>query len=353
VIIRKLSGKIAKIVCTEQYIQQKDNCVNLSEYKAYANKIQEWARPYLRNAPTLSTTQSCCINIDEKTLSIIGIQRSADLNEILFKETLKYDDLSSLKLVLSGLVEKHDLQLTPVYWLLNPHQYELNLMDSLPVPKDEFKTALSWRIRSLIKYPIEDAALEYFELPAKKNAPNLPLIAAVTAHKSKLLEITQLLQECNLQLTNITIAELAMTNLTSLYENDEKSTAFLYFYDGTLVLNISYQKYLYLTRRITLPRTSENAVDYEKLSLEIMRYFDFFRSQWRLSAPARIFISKKDEDAAPVAKALSERLLNAVVPYKLNSTLINNKDSAVIDTHFLLDYGCLLRKEGAHAAPGN
>ncbi len=83
-----------------------------------------------------------------------------------------------------------------------------------------------------------------------------------------------------------------------------------------------------------MSRTADNSIDCEKLSLEILRYFDFFRSQWRLSAPARIFVSKQDDDAATIAKTLSNRLLNAVVPYKLNSTLINNKDSAIIDTHY-------------------
>ncbi len=70
----------------------------------------------------------------DKEVSVIGVQRSADLNEILFLESLKYEDLSSLKLVLSGLVEKHQLQLTSPL-AIKPESIRFKLLDALPVPK--------------------------------------------------------------------------------------------------------------------------------------------------------------------------------------------------------------------------
>jgi len=203
--------------------KQKDNCVELTAYtKQFTDRIRRLAETYLQAVP-LSTTERCCISLRPNEISLLATHHHADTDEIIFLEKLKYEDAASLKLVLAGMIQKHQLQLVPVYWLLNPTHYDLNLIDSMPVPKSEMITALSWRIRSLVKYPIEDAVVDYFELPAKKNSPNAPLIAAVTAQKSQMQQQIKLIKECGLKLTTIDIPELAMQNLSALYENDEKS----------------------------------------------------------------------------------------------------------------------------------
>lgn len=341
-------------VYASRLVPQKDNCVDLSAYKAYyTDKIRALAQTYLREEQTLSTTERCCISLSTNELSLIAVHKQADTFDISFLETLHYDDVPSLKLVLSGMTTKHKLNLVPVYWLLNPYDYDLNLIDSMPVPKNELKTALSWRIRSLIKYPVEEAILDYFELPAKKNSPGAPLIAAVTAQSKLLSDRVNMIKECGLKLTNIDIPELAMLNLAALHEDDEKSSAFLYFYDHAMILNITYQKTLYFTRRISLPLNIDKSIDYEKLSLEILRYFDFFRSQWRLASPTRVFAADISGDVTLVAKALTERLLNTVTPYKLTNINISSDDNAKINAHYLLDYGCLLRKDISNAKPAN
>lgn len=319
----------------------------------YTEKLRNLAESYFREENILSTTQRCCISLDEQVLSIVVLDQHKEINDILLLDNLRFDDIKSLPLVLHGMVEKFKLTQTPVYWLLGPNDYQLNLIESMPVPKNEFLTALTWRIRSLITYPMDEAVMEYFELPAKKNAPNAPLIAAVTAQKTNLYSTISLFKECGLSMVKIDIPELAMSNLSALYENDERSTAFLYFYEKFIILNISNRKTLYFTRRINLAFTSENVIDFEKLSLEILRYFDFFRSQWRLSSPVRIFIASATGDMQSASKTLSERLMNQVEIYKLNATVLDEKNKAEISLKYLLDYGCILKQGSMDASTGN
>lgn len=328
--------------------------MELTKYtKHFADKFRTLARAYLNEDKPLSTTQRCCVSITAHEFRIININQSLGTNEIIFCDTLKFDDLKSLSLVLRGLSEKYELANTPVYWMLGPDDYQLNLIESIPVPANEFKTALSWRIRSLISYPIDEAVLEYFELPAKKGGQSTPLIAAVTAQKKQLSATINMLKDCGLQLATIDIPELALSNLAAVYESDEKCTAFLYFYEKMVILNISSKKLLYFTRRLNIPFTQEGPVDYEKISLEILRYFDFFRSQWRLSSPTRIFAATEIGDVQIIAKALSERLLNTVTPYSLDSSIISAANKDEIATKYLLDFGCLLRKESNNASSRN
>ncbi len=329
--------------------------MDLVAYKTYyMDKLHQLTKKFLQEEIQLSLTERCCISIKQHEFSILAINTATGANSILFDKQFKFDDVSSLKLVLAGAIQQFNMRSMPVSWLLHPNEYDLNLIDSMPVPKSELKTALTWRIRSLLKYPIEEAVIDYFELPPKKNAPNAPLIAAVSAQKNVLQNYINILNHCGMHLVNITIPELAMLNLSSLYEDNEKNSAFLYFYDSSMILNITSRKKLYFTRRITVPYNNESQIDYEKICLEILRYFDFFCSQWRASSPSQIFVSTETGDPTQLAKALTERLLNPVEAYVLKGSLINQSDIDKVNAHYLLDYGCLLTKHGGfNATAGN
>lgn len=282
------------------------------------------------------------MNGDELSFLCGDLQQSQP--EILFNNHLSNKSESELKLVFNGLIEQYELTDANIIWLLNPDEYELNLVESMPVPKNEIAAALTWRVRSLINYPIDEAVLEYFELPPKKNAPNSPFIGAVTAKRAKLATNIDYFKSLNLNLSVIDIPELSMVRLSAVYETDEKSTAFIFLFEKMLILNISSQKSLYFTRRINIGRNSNNEIDYEKISLEILRYFDYFRSQWRLPAPSRLLTAATKGDITIIAKQLSERLLNTVQPYQiLNDSMMPTVKQELLASD-LLSYGCLLRK---------
>lgn len=323
----------------------------------YSNElVQRFRRlteSFLKEEEPLSTTERCCVCLTANNMTIIGIRHNTLASEVRFYETFHYEKLNELQLVLKGLVQKHQLRHTPVFLLLNPEDYELNLIESLPVPKNEFMTALSWRIRSLLAYPIDEALMDYFELPAKKNSPTMPLIGAVTSQRSKVSSKISTIKNCGLTITTIDIPELAMANLSALHESDEKSTAFLYFYENYVILNISRQKQLYFTRRIGITRMADANIDFEKLSLEILRYFDFFRSQWRLAAPTRFLAAAEKGETQIITQRLSERLLNKVDAYQLPSSMFSEEVRQQIATHYLLDFGCLLRKDAGDVTPRN
>lgn len=315
----------------------------------YKEKIRNLAESWFREEHHLSTTQRCCVSFKKNELSILCLDSVEDSYKVLLLEKLKFDDLSSLSLILKGMSAQYQFNQMPFDWLLDPDDYQLNLIESMPVPEAEFEKALTWRVRSLINYPIEEAVLEYFELPAKKNTPNSPLIGTVTAQKSRLNATISMFKDCGLSLVKIDIPELAMVKLTDSYELDEKSTAFLYFYDSFVILNISNRKTLYFTRRITITRVNGNDIDFEALSLEILRFFDFYRSQWRLSSPTRILVASDYQDIQHASKLLSERLMNPVDVYSLQGSIFNDKFKNEISSKFLLNYGCLLKKGGINA----
>jgi MSHA biogenesis protein MshI len=312
----------------------------------YTKELQRWIEPFFKQKQPDLTTERCAFNIIGNHIIFLHVNYVENAIDICRYESLHFEDLEHLPLVLAGIVKKYQLENIPTYWLLTSEDYQLFLIETLPVAKDELREALNWRVRSLINYPIEEAVIDYFLIPGKKTAPNQPMVAAITA-KAPHLEVTlNLLDKCNLHLTTIDIPELALRNLTALYENDEKTTAMLYFQDNTVILNISREKTLYFTRRIPFASTVTNTTNqYETLSLDILRYFDYFQSQWRHPAPTRVFAAAAKGNTAEIAKSLSDYLLVTVEPYAIKNVLLPDNKKAVFESTYLLTLGCALRGE--------
>lgn len=312
----------------------------------YFKQFKEWIEPLLtESTPELFLNQRLTITFSSNEISFLHLDQIHDVCQVLMADTRPYNE-KSLTTILSDLAKRNNLENVPVTWLLGPDDYQLFLIESLPVAKDEFNDALEWRIRSLINYPVEEAVLDHFLLPAKKATPKSPMVAAVSAKQSTLSRLIDTFKNSNLMITDIAIPELAMRTLTAFYENDEKSTGFIYFYPNAAILNITLQKTLYFTRRINFIAPQEATPSaYEKLSLEIMRYFDYFQSQWRHPSPTRIFIAAEHLQTEPIATVLSETLLVSVEPFSLQPILVTQPNLLGLEKKYLLPLGASLQKE--------
>ena len=322
------------------------------ELTEYAKKVSRRLESYLRKKPRqIVTTHCCCIAFSLTELSIIHVNKTPAAVELVLAETIAHTGLDNLSSILSEVVRKHKLATVPAYWLLSPEEYQLFILDSLPVKDDELRDALQWRIRSMVSFSIDETVIDYFSLPAKKATPTNTMIAAVVAKMDILTKQVALFEQAGLQITVIDVPELAMRNLTSFCENDEKSTAFIYFYEDKVILNITCKKTLYFSRQIKLSTlTGTTTKNYEQLSLDIIRYFDYFQTQWRQARPTRILVSTKQEDRENLTKTLSEHLLQPVEPFPLELIFPHK---VKIDHKQLLVLGSLLREEGSYVTPGN
>lgn len=319
----------------------------------YVKKLRHWVKPLFVDKEPILTTERYCLFIGSHHIHLLGVDKTPTTTILLSNSSLEYDDVKNVPLILQGLIERISLTNTPIYWLLSPADYQLSLIESLPVQQSEFHEALKWRARSLVNYPIDEAVIDYFNLPPKKAAP-ANMIATVIARKDTLSTIIDTLKNCNAKLAVIDIPEIAMKNLTALYEDDAKSTAYIYFADDTVILNITREKTLFFTRRLPLDSTKEiTQADYEQLCLEIMRYFDYYQSQWRHPSPNRIFVSAHHLDDAELAKKLSELMLLTINPFKIKKLEGNSADLALLEKNNLLSYGCVLREESVNAKTGN
>jgi len=320
------------------------------ELASYINHLREWKNRWFAKTEQPITTERCSISMSANEIHLVHIDKRLDTFEVLMTETLQFEDLDTLALILAGIVNKYQLQSIPLTWVLAPNDYQLFLIESLPVSAEEFNEALSWRIRSLITYPITDAIVDYFKLPAKKTSAGKDMVAAITAPAAYVSKTSDIFKKAGLKPKKIDIPELAMRNLTALYETDEKATAFIYFFENTVILNITSKKILYFTRNLPLPAQEAENGGFEAFALDILRYFDYFQSQWRLPSPSRIYVASEKGNAEELAKSLSAYLATAE-PFPLQHLTARRVKINELGKQGLLALGAALYEEPAHAAP--
>lgn len=326
-----------------------------SQIELYAKKWLNKLEPWLSESAPLDATQRICLSFTGNTISLLQINKNAADIAILQNEDIEFENTDNLTILLTAVTKRYQLEHIPAYWLLSPDDYQLFFIDALPVKGDEFKDALNWRLRSLINFPIQEAAIDHFLLPAKKGASNQPMVVAVTARKQELQKNIETFEKAGITLTTIDIPELALRNLTAACENDEKSTAFLYFYNNMAILNLTRQKILYFTRRIAIVNNDRDAPNfYESMSLEILRYFDYFQSQWRYPSPSRFYIASHDGKTDDIVAGLSKHLMTQLEPFPLsNIVLLDKSKTTPLTNNALLSLGMTLRQEETNVTAGH
>lgn len=261
----------------------------------------------------VSLTDFFCISILPKEVNIAFAHRNQNKLELLFCESYLYDNPSQLPVVLAGIIKKHDLKNVKTSIILQPEDYQLLVTDALPVPASEFQSAIRFKIKDLLHYPINDVVIDNFPIPKIK--PDSPLkIMIVASQTSKLQKLTEMIRHTGFDLIIIDIPELALRNILSLYEKENQSAVLIYVQDKSIELLITAQNQIYIVRKLmfSLGQTNQDAEvseqEVERLSSEIQRSFGYYQSQWRQPMPARIVFASSKSFKTDVLSLLSQQL---------------------------------------------
>lgn len=184
--------------------------------------------------------------------------------------------------------------------LLAPSEYHLLQIEKPNVPTSELKQALSWKLKDMIDYPIEQATIDVIEIPTDlDNTSRQPYVYAVTAKNTLISGYIQcLLEEANAGLEAIDIPELAQRNIAYFLEQEGRALAMLSINQNDSLLTFSAEGELYYARHIDVNSAdivindSEQKTNmFERLSLEIQRSLDNFERQFPYVSVNRLVIA--------------------------------------------------------------
>lgn len=179
----------------------------------------------------------------------------------------------------------------PVGVVLATGEYQLLPLDAPPVPPDELKMAVRWRIKDQLEFPLDDVTVDVVRLEPG-NAESGGKLLAVVAHNQVLKKYVDLAERAKLTLAAIDIPELAQRNISALIDSSDRALALLSFtpYGGLLTVTrrgeLCFHRWLDCNP-VELAGLSEDRRRpvLDRIALELQRSLDYIERQhgdWRL-----------------------------------------------------------------------
>lgn len=199
----------------------------------------------------------------------------------------------SAESVLAQLAREHGLKRSHCTTVLTDSDYKLLLTEAPDVPADELKAAIRWRVKDLIDFHINDAALDVFDVPGQEGAAAREMYV-VAARAQAIQSRVDLLEAAGVNLEVIDIPELAQRNIAALLPEDAQGVALLSFDERGGLITITRQGFLYLSRTLAtsardLEDAQARAAHFDQVVLEVQRSLDYYESHFR-QAPIRNLI---------------------------------------------------------------
>ncbi len=253
-----------------------------------------------------------------------------------------------------------DVGRAPVSAVLGGDAYQLQLVETPKVPDDELEDAIRWRLQHLVEFPLEDAVVQVFEMPAHANKASPPVSYAVVSPKLDIVDEIERLQRAELAVDVIDIPELCVRNVAVHLPADRDGVGFVHFTDDCGYLTITRRGVLHLIRRIETRRGDfANPDDDEfarvervaSIALEVQRSLDYYESHYD-SQPIAELVIGPGAGLDGLGNALAEQLGINVHQLDLNEMFEMERPLSVEEQgHCLLAVGAALRADdGAHEA---
>ena len=183
--------------------------------------------------------------------------------------------------------------------LLPARQYQMQLIDAPNVPEAEMKSALRWRLKDVLGYPVESATVDIMAIPTEQAAAGRGRsVYAVSARNQDIESRMRMFAQARIALRVIEVAEMAQRNLAILFESDQRALAMLSFSEEGGLLTFTARGELYLSRRIEISleqligvRAEMRDQLFERIALELQRSLDHFDRQFSNIPLARLLLA--------------------------------------------------------------
>jgi len=199
--------------------------------------------------------------------------------------------------------------------MFDPNDYQMQLVEAPSVPAAEVKSAVRWKLKDLLDYPVDAATVDVAEVPTDRTgAARAQYVYAVSARNERVKARMKLFQDAKFPLDAIDIPEMAQRNIAKLYEQPGRGLALLAFDDHGGLLTVTADGELFMARRtdvsaanLTEVRSDMTDPTVERLVLELQRSLDHFDRQFSYVSVSRMLLAP-----LPVDIGLDRHLANSL-----------------------------------------
>ena len=209
--------------------------------------------------------------------------------------------------LLKQAVVAHGLAGMPVNFLLHPATYQMFLLEAPDVPANELRDAMRWRIKDLIREPLEEVVVDCFALPEDAYRGRTRMVYCAVLSKARMTEFAALIHQAGLKLASIDITEMAFRNLGLLAGAQATNLAVLRLRTSEGLICVQSGADVYMARRIE-HGLRQAAGDQSGMTLEIQRSLDYYESQLGKGYISRVMLLPMKRDGERTFQALSSGL---------------------------------------------
>jgi MSHA biogenesis protein MshI len=252
--------------------------------------------------------------------------------------------------VLAPLNHNRQLARAPVSAVLSTQDYQLVQVDAPDVQPSEMRSAVRWKLRDIISFPVNEAVVDVFEIPEQARYVETRMIFAVAARSEAVRRVIELVKPRSRGFDVIDIPELCLRNLSALLPQDERGVALIVLGEGFAQLLLTCQGILYLARRIELRQSDVISLedgaekDTLPLAIELQRSLDYYESHFDRAPIADIVVAADEERAQRAVESLRQETGLATDSFNIRQ-LFNVEAGIEPDTRFaaLVALGAALR----------
>ena len=238
--------------------------------------------------------------------------------------------------------------------LLGGGEYQIMNVEAPNVPREEVKTAVRWRLKDILDFPVAEATIDVLGIPLDANARAQQSLFVVAAKNSVIAPRQKLFLDARVDLAAIDIPEMAQRNVSAMLEPEGRGVAMLSFGDDGGLLTVSYRGELYLSRRfdVTLaqllePDHERKHASFDRITLELQRSLDHFERQYSFISVSKLVLGPSA--VSGLEEYLSSNLYTPVETLDLATVFdlsaVPELADKALQQRFLLPLGAALRQE--------
>ncbi len=196
--------------------------------------------------------------------------------------------------------------------LIGQADYQMLLVETPNVKREEIKSAVRWKIKDMIDYPADAATVEVLEVPASLVPQRAPSLYAVVSKSEALRRLIERFEAARIELEVIDIADTAQRNIAALYETPERALLTLSFDPDGGLITITSGAELYVSRRLDLPYAQVTGAPpareraFGRVVIEVQRSLDHFERNFGQLSLDRVLLAPMPQADDLVAHLASQ-----------------------------------------------
>ena len=204
--------------------------------------------------------------------------------------------------------------------------YNLLLVEAPNVADGELRDAIRFRVKDMLSFPLEEALIDVFPLPADSSRSGRKMVYVVAAKEADVRDIMALVEQAELKLTSVDISEMALRNITERLDIGQRGVAMVRLLQGQATLALLREGSLYLSRQFDLPYNAGlfDELPEDQLVLELQRSLDYYERQMGQVPPGNIYLCGDNVSADKISDNFNASVSADVTALELTDALLSS-----------------------------